>query len=245
MTLPAPAARLLSAATFVLLLTTPCLLQAQGEKAPAPRPAAKGVSLAEEKGRFRILLDGQPVGSEEFEISSAGREWQARATTHITPPGGPATHVQGTLRLTADGTPTRYEWSTQGEKKASALVTFQGSVASVTLRLENSQPLEQLFSFDSARIMILDNNLYHHYAILARLYDWSARGPQTFPVLIPQEMTPGSITVESRGPQSVEGRALELLRVRTADLEIDLYLDSARRLVQISVPSSKALILRE
>ena len=244
MTLPSPATRLFSAAWMILLLA-PSLLLAQGEKGSKPRAAAPVVSLAEDKGKFRILLDGQPVGREEFEISSAGREWQARGTTHITPPGGVATQVQGTLRLAADGSPSRYEWSTQGEKKASAIVTFQGPVASITLLLQNSQPFEQMFSFDSPRILILDNNLYHQYAVLARLYDWSARGSQTFPVLIPQEMTPGSITVESIGPQSVEGKTLELLRVRTPDLEIDLYLDSNRRLVQLSVPSSKALILRE
>ena len=244
MTLTAPATRFLSA-TWIVLFLAPFLLRAQVEKEPKPRTVAKAVLLVEDKGKFRILLDGQLVGTEEFEISPAGREWQARGSTHITPPGGTPTHVQGTLRLAADGSPTRYEWSTQGEKKASAIVTFRGPVANVTLLLQNSQPFEQLFSFDSSRIMILDNNLYHQYAILARLYDWSARGSQTFPVLIPQEMTPGSITVESLGPQSVEGKTLELLRVRTSDLEIDLYLDSARRLLQISVPSSKALILRE
>ena len=255
MTHASPAAKRLSLALAVLLLA-PLALVAQADKSPKARGAAPAASLAADKGTFRILLDGQPVGSEEFEISQDGRDWQARATSQITTADGTTTQVKGTLRLTADGSPLRYEWSTQGEKKAGALVDFRSGVASATLLLENSQPFEQQFTFDSPRIVILDNNLYHHYAILARLYDWSARGAQTFPVLIPQEMTPGSITVESLGavsasrtgsrdPQSVEGKPLELLRVRTPDLEVDLYLDSARRLVQLAVPSSKALILRE
>ena len=244
MTHVSPAARLFALAVAVLLLA-PLSLLAQGDKSPKPRVAAPIASLAADKGKFRILLDGQPVGSEEFEISQSGREWQAHAITQITAPGGASSQVKGTLRLAADGTPLRYEWSTQVEKKASAVVTFQNGVASATLTLQNSQPLEQQFTFETPRIVILDNNLYHHYAILAHLYDWSARGTQTFPVLIPQEMTPGSITVESLGAQSVEGKTLDLLRVRTSDLEIDLYLDSTRRLVQIVVPSSKALILRE
>jgi hypothetical protein len=247
-----PAAKRLSLALAILLLA-PLALLAQGDKAPKARAArpersrgtVPATSLVADKGKFRILLDGQPVGSEEFEISQPGRDWQARATTQITTADGKSTQVKGTLRLAADGTPLRYEWSTQGEKKAGATVDFQGGVAQVVLLLENSQPFEQQFTFDSPRIVILDNNLYHHYAILARLYDWSARGAQTFPVLIPQEMIPGSITVESIGAQSIEGKTLELLRVRTPDLEIDLYLDSARRLVQLAVPSSKALILRE
>lgn len=240
MTLAPPAVHRHSSA-LILLLLAPLALLGQAGKATKPRSP----SLVPDKGKFVILIDGQPAGSEEFEISSAGNEWQAQGTTHITSPGGAASQVKGTLRLAADGSPHRYEWSTQGEKKASAIVTFQGPVASVTLLLQNSQPFEQIFSFDSPRVVILDNNLYHQYALLARIYDWDARGSQTFPVLIPQEMTPGSIAVESIGPQLVEGKTLELLRVRTSDLEIDLYLDSSRRLIQLLVPSAKALIRRE
>ena len=118
-------------------------------------------------------------------------------------------------------------------------------MASITLSLQDSKPFEQDFDFNSPRIAILDNNLYHQYAILAGLYNWTARGVQTFPVLIPQNMLPGSISVESVGPQPVDGKTLDLLRVRTSDLEIDLYLDSTRRLMQLAVPSSKALIVRE
>jgi len=103
----------------------------------------------------------------------------------------------------------------------------------------------QELTFGSPRVLILDNNLYHHYAVLARLYDWNTKGTQTFPVLIPQEMTPGSLTVESAGLQKVDGASLETLRVRTADLEIYLYLDASHRLVRLAVPASKALVLRE
>jgi len=43
----------------------------------------------------------------------------------------------------------------------------------------------------------------------------------------------------------VDGASLETLRVRTADLEIYLYLDASHRLVRLAVPASKALVLRE
>ncbi len=209
-------------------------------------PAGGAALLGEDKGRFRILLDGQPVGTEEFEISRAGADWAARGSTEIRPPsGGATTKVTARLQLAPDGTPLRYEWSTQAQKKASATVEFSGGTAKVALQLEGAQPFVQELSFGSPRVVILDNNLYHQYAILARLYDWKAKGAQTFPVLIPQEMTPGSITVEALGPQSVEGATLELLRVRTSDLEINLYLDADHRLVRLSVLASKAVILRE
>ncbi len=223
--------------------------QKNGKPDPAsarePRPGA--ALLAEDKGKFRILLDGQPVGSEEFRISpddGNAQQWTARGSTEIRLPGG-ASQVSGRLQLAPDGTPRRYEWTSQSQKKASATVEFQGNVAKMSLELEGAKPFVQDFTFGSPRVVILDNNLYHHYALLARLYDWNARGAQTFPVLIPQEMTPGMITVEALGPQQVDGAALELLRVRTADLEINLYFDASHRLVRLDVPASKAVIVRE
>jgi hypothetical protein len=205
---------------------------------------AAPVSLfSPEKGKFRILLNGQPAGKEEFEISPSGENWIAQGSTEI-PSAQGTTHVRGTLELRPDGTPVRYEWSTQGAKKASATILFDGSIATVELRMEGARPFTQQFTFNSPRVAVLDNNLYHQYAILARLYDWNQKGPQTFSVLVPQEMTPGTIVVESLGKQDVAGAKLEELRVKTEDLEIDLFLDN-QRLVRLVSPSANAEILRE
>jgi hypothetical protein len=112
------------------------------------------------------------------------------------------------------------------------------------LHVQGTQPYTQTFTFQSPRVAILDNNLYDQYAILARLYDWQAKGAQTFSVLIPQELTPGSVTVESLGSQDVNGKKLTELQVKTEDLEVDLFLDG-NRLVRIVSPSTNAEILRE
>jgi hypothetical protein len=207
---------------------------------PGVRPASL---FAPEKGKFRILVNGQQMGKEDFEISPSGANWVARGTTEIQGAGG-VTRVSGTLELRADGTPTRYEWSTQGAKKASATIIFSGPTATIELRLEGTRPYTQQFTFASPQVAILDNNLYDHYAVLARLYDWDKKGAQTFSVLVPQELTPGSVTVDSLGSQNVDGKKLEELRVKTEDLEVDLYLDG-QRLVRIVAPSTNAEILRE
>jgi hypothetical protein len=94
-------------------------------------------------------------------------------------------------------------------------------------------------------VVVLDNNLYHQYVVLAHLYDWNKKGSQSFAVLVPQEMTPGNVTVDSLGKQDVGGGIkLEELRVKTEDLELDLYLDG-QKLVRIVAPSSNAEIVRE
>lgn len=200
--------------------------------------------FAPEKGKFKIFVNGQQVGKEEFEIGSSGADWIVHGNSEIQSPQG-NTHVAGTLTLKADGTPTHYQWSMQGPKKASAEIAFKGTVADVELHLENARPYTQQFTFNSPQVVVLDNNLYHQYVVLAHLYDWNKKGSQSFAVLVPQEMTPGNVTVDSLGKQDVGGGIkLEELRVKTEDLELDLYLDG-QKLVRIVAPSSNAEIVRE
>jgi hypothetical protein len=204
-----------------------------------PAPAI----LAADKGKLRIMVGGQQVGKEDFEIVQNGANWVARGASEVKGSDG-VTHVTGTLELHADGTPAHYEWSTQGAKKASASIGFNGPTATINLLVEGAKPFTQQFTFNGPMIAVLDNNLYHQYAVLARLYDWSKKGAQTFSVLVPQAMTPGSVMVESLGPKDAEGKKLEELRVKTEDLELDLYLEN-QRLVRIDAPEANAEIVRE
>jgi hypothetical protein len=101
-------------------------------------------------------------------------------------------------------------------------------------------------SFGSPLIAVLDNNLYYQYAVVARVYDWTKGGAQTMPVLIPQELTPGSITVESAGSvTAANGKTYDGLRVATSDLEVMLYLDKNHRLERLEVPSAKVSVIRD
>src|SRR5712692_9903429 len=208
-------------------------------------PAAPSVFVAD-KGKFAIQLDGQAVGREDFEIASSGGGWTARGATEIKQPSTPATRVSGTLVLQPDGAPISYEWTAQAEKKNGAHILFANGVAKITLEMEGARPFEQDMSFGAPLIAVLDNNLYHHYAILARIYDWTKRGAQTFPVLIPQDdMTTGVITVEAGASENVAGKSFETLKVTTADLEVHLFLDANHRLMRLEVPASKVVVTRE
>jgi hypothetical protein len=200
--------------------------------------------FAPDKGKFKILVNGQPAGTEEFSLSANGGNWIARGNAEIQTPQG-ATHVTGNLELRPDGAPVRYEWTMQGAKKASSTIVFNGATANVELRMEGARPYTQQFTFNSDRVVVLDNNMYDQYAILSRLYDWDKKGTQTFSVIVPQEMTPGSVTVESLGKQETNsGEKLEQLRVKTEDIEIDLFVDG-QRLVRIVSPSANAEIIRD
>jgi hypothetical protein len=226
----------------VILIFTALAVAAQKKIAPG----AVASLLAQDKGKFSIVLDGKAVGREDFEIAPSGGGWTARGTTDLkVPDAGSAIRVNGTLVLQPDGAPISYEWTSRDDKTNGAHILFANGVAKITLEMQGARPFEQDLSFGSPLIAVLDNNLYHQYAILARLYDWSKRGTQTFPVLIPQELTPGSITVESTRSASPDGKTYEGLRVTTADLEVLLLLDTNHRLMRLEVPAAKVSVIRE
>jgi len=222
--------------------------------------AGSGV-LAQDKGKFTIKLAGQTVGHEEFEIAPSGGGWLAKGTADIKPPEGAASKVTGSLTLQSDGEPISYEWTAQTDKTNGAHVLFANGVARITLEMQGARPcsaaeiadphrtqpcfFEQDLSFNTPLIAVFDNNLYHQYAVLARIYDWSKGGEQTFPVLIPQELTPGSVKVLSAGSASADGKTYESLKVTSSDLEILLLLDSAHRLIRLEVPDAKVSVIRE
>jgi len=211
--------------------------------AHAQKKDAAGI-LQPDKGKFSLLLDGKAVGHEEFEITPSGGGWLARGTTTLQTEKGDS-KITGNLTLQPDGAPISYDWSAQTEKTNGAHILFANGIAKITLEMQGARPYEQDLTFGAPLVAILDNNLYHQYAVLARLYDWSKGGTQQLPVLIPQELTPGTITLESTGSASAQGKTYEGLRVTTSDLEILLLLDSKHKLMRMEVPSARVSVVRE
>lgn len=239
------------------LAAAPAVLPQQEKKEqPKKEPAAKKTKqersapalapFAEDKGRFRVLVDGQPVSTEDFQIARAGSDWTARGTVEITSGGG-AAKLTSSLRLRGDGTPVKYEFTmtAQDGKRSGVDVVFEGGTARTETQTSGSASFSQDFFYETPRVVVLDNNLYHHYALLARMFDWKSKGAQTFQVLIPQDLTPGSVTLEYLGEQPIGGGKLEALRMKSADLEVFLYVDSNRRLMRLVVPDAKAEVIRE
>lgn len=205
--------------------------------------SAAAALFSPDKGKFRIMVNGQLTGHEEFEISAKGADWVAHGSTELTAPQG-STKITGTLELHPDGSPVQYDWTMQGAKHAAATIVFNGAAASIDLRVEGTHPYTQQLTFNSPHVAVVDNNLYHQYEILARLYDWGAKGSQSISVLVPQDLTPGTLTLESLGKQDLDGKKLEELRVKTEDLELLLFLDGPR-LMKITSPAANAEIIRE
>jgi hypothetical protein len=198
-----------------------------------------------DKGKLRIAINGQSIGSEDFEISQSGEVWVERSTMSAHAPGGGDIKATGLLKLSADGAPLRYDWSAEAQKKATGSVEFVGGTAKCSADLGAATPLRKDFVFNSPLVAVLDNNLYFQFGVLARVYDWKTGGKQTFPVLVPQDMVPGSIMVEAIGQQQAGNGKYEAVRVSSPDLEIMVYLDGNHRMMRLEVPSSNVTIERE
>src|SRR5436189_295118 len=233
--------RIISIALTFGIVACAVSIAAQKKSAATSGP----VVFVQDKGKLTIKLGGQTVGHEDFEISPSGGGWLAKGLAEIKPPDGGASKVSGSLTLQGNGAPISYDWSSQAEKTNGAHILFANGVASITLEMQGARPFQQDLTFNTPLIAVLDNNLYHQYGVLARIYDWSRRGAQTFPVLIPQELTPGTITVQSTGSASADGKTYEGLKVNTSDLEILLLLDGNHRLMRLEVPDAKVSVVRE
>jgi len=230
-------------AMAILFVCTTLTIAAQ-KKSSATAPTGPSV-FSQDKGKFTIQLDGKSVGHEEFELAQDGGGWTAHSTTDIAPPEAGSARISGTLTMQPDGAPISYQWQSQADKTNGARILFANGVAKITLQMQGARPFEQDMSFGSPLIAVLDNNLYYQYAVLARIYDWSKGGAQTLPVIIPQELTPGSITVESAGSVTANGKSYDGLRVATSDLEVMLYLDKNHRLERLEVPAAKVSVVRD
>jgi len=217
--------------------------------------------FVQDKGKFTIKLAGQTVGHEDFDIAPAEGGWLAKGSSDIKPPQGAPSKVTGSLTLQANGFPISYEWAAQSDKTNGAHIIFANGVARITLETQGAhactseeirdpnrkQPcfFQQDVSFNNPLIVVLDNNLYYQYAVLARIYDWSKGGEQTFSVLIPQDLTPGTVRVVATGSANADGKTYEGLKVNSSDLEILLLLDNSHRLIRLEVPEAKVSVIRE
>ena len=221
---------------------TICAIASAGFTARAQKREAS--ALSDDQGKFAITVEGANVGTEDFSIVRSGNEWIARGTTEIR--GAQETsRVTGELRLNGSVQPLQYVCSTTSGKKITSTTTFAGANAHVILDLgEGKDPIRQDFTF-TLPVVVLDDNLYYHYEILARAYNWKTGGAQSFAVFIPQEQAPGTIIAEAGAAVTVDGAKYEQLTLRTPDLEVTLYLDAAHRLMRLLVPAAKAEIRRQ
>ena len=97
--------------------------------------------------------------------------------------------------------------------------------------------------------VVLDTNVFHHYIIVARLFDFRTDKSQSIEVVIPQELDGGILKVREIGLERVstggKKRDLHHLRVDSGLLQIDLWVDDQQTLYKIALPAKKIEVIRK
>lgn len=199
-----------------------------------------------QQGRLRILLDGQPIGSERYEIARTATEVHARGEIELQL-GPDKLRQTSSLLLSADLAPRSYESKMEAPEKTWRRVEFAGGDATIVFPRSDGKEEEQVFKFGTPRVALL--GLYHHFLLLAQLYDYAAAGPQTIKVFIPQSVQPGEARVELVGVETltVDGRLqpVRQLSVTTEDNQVQLWVTESGRFVRLAAPREKVEVVPE
>jgi hypothetical protein len=202
-----------------------------------------------DQGTFVLSRAGKQYGSEKFSIQSAGGKVTAEGETQLREEGGahsPELTTFSKLVLDSKLHPQLYTWSTKGSKRYNLLVDFTGPLAKAQLHQPEGKDDIREFQL-SKDVVVLDNNVIHHYQLLVDRYNLTPGGKQTFKAFIPQAAIPGELTVQDAGLDNPKlagsDQALRHLVVTTDNAEIDLWVDTQGRLQRLywSAPQLEAL----
>lgn len=227
-------------ATLTVLLA---VVRAGTHSAPGASPSYPLAGQLEDRGVFVISVAGQPVGTEAFDIRAVGERLEAEAKIELRIEREGKVHEFRTapkLALDSALQPLTYAWSQRGPQSSQLEVDFRSSP--VKARYKTVAGAEDRRDFELPKaVVVLDDNVLHHYQLVVYLYRRTSGGKQTFQAFVPQEALPGTLTVEELGPESIaiNGRTEDLrhLVLQTELARIDLWVDDQQHLQRISVPT--------
>jgi hypothetical protein len=218
---------------------------------PAPSGQAASPADVKDRGVFVLTMAGKQIGTETFEIrSKAGNvEAEAQIELRLEQEGKKVEFkTSATLLLTPELQPLSYEWTQKGTQSSHLQIDLRASPAAARYRTVTGEEDVREFSFQRG-IIILDNNVIHHYQLAVHRFRIAGGGKQTFPAFIPQEALPGSLNLEDVGPETetVAGREqmLQHLVMTTDNARIELWVDSRDRLQKISIPAAELEVTRK
>jgi hypothetical protein len=229
------------------LLTMPCDAQSKIQSVPMSTPPLPG----NEQGLFKILFGGEVIGQERYQIVRDGDSFKASGETHLTVDRGSEKvtfSIRPLLQFSKAFEPLVYQiLQESGGNKMKARVNFKPGMSQAIYETGKEADTREIELRKD--VLILDDNVFHHYVILARRFDYSKGGTQQFSAFVPQQFMAGGITVEDEGFEQVslgdKKVSLQHLLVDTGDLQVSLWINERHELQKISVPKSNVDVIRE
>jgi hypothetical protein len=224
-----------------------CSVATLGQETPGiPRPVD-----VDDEGVFVISLAGRPVGTEKFKIHSSLGKVEARGEIRLRiEQNGKTVDVQSFPDLVLDPQlrPVTYTWNQKGPQSSRLEVDFSAKVARVRYKTISGNEDNRDFELPPD-VVVLDDNVVHHYQLIIARYQAMGGGKQTFPVFVPQEALPSLLTVEDMGnaATAIDGVMANLrhLVITTDVTHIDLWVDDQQHIERVSVPEAQLEAIRK
>jgi hypothetical protein len=215
------------------------------------KPASVTTFEGGEQGSFKIFFSGEVIGFEKYQIAPEGGNFKAVADVRLVLERGSekvAFNLRPVLQFSKEFEPRAYQIIQEsGANRMKARISFRPGKSEAVFETGKEADTREIEL--KKDVVILDDNVFHHYLLLVRRYDFSKGGVQEFSAFVPQQFTSGGISVEDKGFEqvSIGGKtsSLQHLLVDTGELQISLWLTESHQLQKISVPKSNVDVLRE
>jgi len=213
--------------------------------------AAVAAGDLKDRGVFVLKVAGKSIGTETFDIIPQKDTIEVSAKIDLrVEQDGKKVEFKTLPRLVLDNdlNAVSYEWSQKGAQSSDLKVDMRTS--RVSARYRTVTGVEDVREFElPPGVIVLDNNVIHHYQIAVYRYRRAGGGKQTFRAFIPQEALPGSLEIEDAGPDRTDAggreQLLEHLTVTTDNARIDLWIDDKDRLQKIAIPAAQLEVVRK
>lgn len=213
--------------------------------------AAQPPASFADHGTFILFLEGHKIGTERFQVRSLNADIRASATVEFAVQSDGKTLKFKTfpnLLLDSRLDPVSYDWEQKGAESSRIDIDFRHHPAQVRFRTVRGRKDYREF-YLHPDVVILDDNIVDQYELLAWRYFMAGGGNQAFAAFIPQEGIPGRVEVSRLADTKIEAagrkRACRHLLVTTNQARINLWVDSAGRLLRMEKSSSHFAAVRQ
>lgn len=226
----------------------------RGDKKDKDKPSSQTV----DSGSFSVLVNGQQVATETFNIQQ--QNTNSIIKSELKGSIGNDALQKSDLEITSTGELLHYSWS----QASGGSLTVQPNNEFLLEKIStpnSTKPAEQPFLLPSTSA-ILDNNFFIHREVLAWRYLAGAckqdngamkcqHSPGDFGVLVPQDRISIHVRFELVGKEKVtiRGSERELLRLNLKGEAFDwaLWLDDQNqfKLMRVTIPADKTEVVRD
>ena len=217
-----------------MMAAAPAQIPAHGQSS---RPAPPDLT---DHGTFEIFSAGKSIGTETFEVRVHSGRIEAKGEEQLqVNQNGKMAEVETISNFVLDSelNPITYTWAQRGSQSSQLSADFRSRPAHVRYKQVNGKEDELEFKLDHD-VVVLDDNVIHHYELALARYDQSKGGPQVLSGFVPQEAEPGVLILNYVGidKTTLDGESVMVRHYLLAAgaVQINLWTDDRGHLQLVS-----------